>query len=89
MKNQNSKPKRKRVPRPHSAPRPGAVMYTRRQIADILELSVKVVGEMAANRSGPPFVKLGAARNSPVRYPAAMFQEWLDSRLVASKGDAT
>ena len=88
MNTQDNKPKKKRVPRPHSAPKPGAVMFTRRQIADMMSLSVKVVGEMAANRSGPPFVKLGAARNSPVRYPAVMFQEWLDSRLVASKGDA-
>jgi predicted DNA-binding transcriptional regulator AlpA len=63
-------------------------MLTRRQVAEMLSVSVKVVAEMAAARQGPPFCKLGDKRNSPVRYPAAQFHEWVESRMVACKSDA-
>ena len=86
MNKTDSKSKKSRTP--HTPPRPGAVMLTRRQVADILSVSCKQLAEMAAVRQGPPFCKLGPARNSAVRYPAAMLQTWIDEHMVASKGEA-
>ena len=81
--------KKPRTPYKPKPPAPGAMLYTRRQAAEFLGVTVKTLAEMAMHREGPPFAKLGDGKTSPVRYPLDRLREWVDSRLVASKGDAT
>lgn len=75
-------------PKPPSPAPAGAVMLTRAQVAFRLSVSIKALSAWAADRVGPPFVKLGDARNAVVRYPADELALWLDSRRKASKGVA-
>ena len=52
------KPRKPYVPK---QPTPGTAMYSRRQAAEYLGVTVKTLAEMAMNRIGPPFAKLGRA----------------------------
>jgi len=75
-------------PKPPSPAPAGAMMLTRGQVAFRLAVSLKTLSVWAADRVGPPFVKLGDARNAIVRYPSDELDAWVDSRRKASKAVA-
>jgi len=49
---------------------------TRRQAAQVLNLSETLLRQMYAEDRGPPVCKLGTARSARVRYPRAALVQW-------------
>lgn len=60
-------------------------MLTRLQVAEILQVSCPTLSRWAADRVGPPWVKLGDGDTSPVRYPADLLDEFIASRTKSPK----
>src|SRR5579872_181570 len=59
---------------------PSSEFLTRRQVADILGVSVWALIWWQRRGEGPPLMKLG---RSTVRYPVGKFKRWLASKLVS------
>lgn len=58
------------------------VLLTPSQVAAMLNVSEKWLAAAREGRkdlSGPPYIKLGKGRTSPIRYPAGSLAEWLNS----------
>jgi Helix-turn-helix domain len=53
-----------------------------RQAADVLGVAVRTLETWRHQGMGPPFVRLGPAANSRVRYPLAQLREFLARGLV-------
>jgi excisionase family DNA binding protein len=60
-------------------------LLTREEAAAILAVSKGTLSRWAADRQGPPFVKLGAGDKASVRYPADALEEFIAARTVAPK----
>ena len=62
----------------------GPRMLTRGEAAEFLSVSQATMARWAAERTGPPFVKL-AGGNGSVRYPTDLLQEFVAARLKNPK----
>lgn len=60
-------------------------LLTREQVAELLAVSTGTLSRWAADRQGPPFVKLGAGDKAAVRYPADGLDEFIASRTKHPK----
>jgi len=60
-------------------------LLTRAQTADMLGVSPATLSRWAAERVGPPFVKLHDGEAGAVRYPSDLLAAFLDSRLKQPK----
>lgn len=56
-------------------------LLTRSEAAEILAVSLGTLSRWAAERIGPPFVKLGAGDKASVRYPADELEDFIASRI--------
>lgn len=52
-------------------------LLTRAEAARLLAVSPATLSRWAAERQGPPFVKLGSASKAAVRYPADALEEFI------------
>jgi predicted DNA-binding transcriptional regulator AlpA len=55
-------------------------MLTRQEAAEYLSISCASLSRWAADRSGPPFVKLGDGSTAAVRYPSDLLDDYIASR---------
>lgn len=60
-------------------------LMTRREAATYLGVSPATMSRWAAERTGPPFVKLGDSDNGSVRYPSDALDDFLASRTKHPK----
>jgi predicted DNA-binding transcriptional regulator AlpA len=60
-------------------------MMRRREAAAILGVSEATLSRWAAQRTGPPFVKLQEGDTGSVRYPSDLLAEFLEARIKAPK----
>ncbi len=60
-------------------------LKTRQQAADYLGVSPGTLSRWAAERIGPPFVKLGDEKTAAVRYPEDLLEAFVASRLKQPK----
>jgi predicted DNA-binding transcriptional regulator AlpA len=67
------------------APVTGRRLYTRKQAAELLNVSEATLDRWAHQLQGPPFVKLGDAANSHSRYPSDLMDEYIEKRLTRTK----
>jgi predicted DNA-binding transcriptional regulator AlpA len=58
----------------------GRRLLTRREAASFLGVSSATMSRWAAERTGPPFVKLSSSDNGSVRYPSDALDDFLASR---------
>ncbi len=66
----------------HQAPRR---LLTRDEAAALLAVSPGTLSRWAAERMGPPFVKLGPSDKAAVRYPADGLEEFISARTKHPK----
>lgn len=55
-------------------------LLTRSQAAELLAVSMGTLSRWAAERQGPPFVKLGTSAKASVRYPADELEAFIAAR---------
>jgi predicted DNA-binding transcriptional regulator AlpA len=67
---------------PAAAPRR---LLTRGEAAALLAISPGTLSRWAAERSGPPFVKLGESDKASVRYPADELEAFICARTKHPK----
>jgi hypothetical protein len=60
-------------------------LLTRSEAAALLAVSPGTLSRWAAERIGPPFVKLGPSDKASVRYPADQLEEFIASRTKHPK----
>lgn len=60
-------------------------LLTRRQAAEYLGVSQATLSRWAAERAGPPFVKLSDTENGTVRYPSDALDEFVNARTKHPK----
>ena len=60
-------------------------MLTRAEAAAVLAVSQGTLSRWAAERTGPPFVKLGASDKASVRYPMDGLDEFIAARTKHPK----
>lgn len=70
-------------PKPPVETRPR--LLTRRQAAEILNVSMGTLARWAGERRGPPFLKLVEGDAGSVRYPIDMLDDYLAQRLKSPK----
>jgi predicted DNA-binding transcriptional regulator AlpA len=58
------------------------------ELAQRLGISPRTLQKMRQDGTGPPYVKIGEARTSPVRYPESRLGVWEKSRMRTSTSDA-
>jgi hypothetical protein len=59
------------------------------QVAERTGKSIQVLRKWREKGTGPAYRKVGTAKNSDVRYPEHMLQEWMQSQtLVMPAGQA-
>lgn len=63
----------------------GRRLLTRAEAAELLAVSPGTLSRWAADRTGPPFVKLGPSDKASVRYPADQLDEFIASRTKHPK----
>jgi transcriptional regulator with XRE-family HTH domain len=68
---------------PPAAARPR--LLTRRQAAEMLNVSMGTLARWAGERRGPPFVKLVEGEAGSVRYPLDLLDDYLAQRLKSPK----
>jgi len=59
-------------------------LLTTEDVAEILGLTLGVVRRMRQRGTGPKHVKIGRARQSPVRYEPAQVEAWIAARRMIS-----
>ena len=52
-------------------------LLTPKEVAALLRISQGTLENMRSRRAGPPWVKLGTSKSSPVRYPREAVEKWL------------
>lgn len=57
-------------------------LLTERQVAELLEVSIRTLQAWRMQNDGPPYIKVGFA----VRYDPADLEEWLQARKRVSVG---
>lgn len=60
-------------------------LLTRAQAAEYLGVSCSTLSRWAAERTGPPFLKLHHGDAGSVRYPSDKLTAFLDSRILSPK----
>lgn len=60
-------------------------LLTRVEAAEVLAVSPGTLSRWAAERTGPPFVKLGTSEKAGVRYPADELEAFIESRTKHPK----
>lgn len=60
-------------------------LLTRREAAMFLGVSSATLSRWAAERTGPPFVKLSNSENGSVRYPSDSLDDFLAARTKHPK----
>jgi predicted site-specific integrase-resolvase len=55
-------------------------MMNRKHAAALLDVAEVTLKRWARSGFGPKFVRMGTAKNSPVRYPRAWIVQWLAER---------
>lgn len=60
-------------------------LLTRREAATYLGVSTATMSRWAADRTGPPFVKLSDSGNGSVRYPSDALDDFLAARTKHPK----
>jgi predicted DNA-binding transcriptional regulator AlpA len=60
-------------------------LLTRREAAEFLGVSCATMSRWAADRTGPPFVKLSDSDNGSVRYPTDALDDFLAARTKHPK----
>lgn len=60
-------------------------LLTRAEAAEVLAVSPGTLSRWAAERQGPPFVKLNNSDKGAVRYPADGLEEFIASRTKREK----
>jgi len=60
-------------------------MLTRKEAAEYLSISCASLSRWAADRTGPPWVKLGDGDTSAIRYPSDLLDEFIASRTTLPK----
>lgn len=60
-------------------------LLTRSEAAELLAVSPGTLSRWAAERIGPPFVKLGPSDKASVRYPADQLDEFIAARTKHPK----
>jgi predicted DNA-binding transcriptional regulator AlpA len=60
-------------------------MLTRVEAASFLAVSTGTLSRWAADRTGPPFVKLGTSEKASVRYPADELEAFIAARTKHPK----
>jgi predicted DNA-binding transcriptional regulator AlpA len=68
-----------------SAGEAGRRLLTRREAASFLGVSSATMSRWAAERTGPPFVKLSDSENGSVRYPSDSLDDFLAARTKHPK----
>ena len=63
----------------------GRRLLTRLQAAEYLGVSQATLSRWAADRSGPPFIKLHDGEAGAVRYPSDLLDEYIESRIKQPK----
>jgi predicted DNA-binding transcriptional regulator AlpA len=63
----------------------GRRLLTRLQTAEYLGVSQATLSRWAADRSGPPFIKLHDGEAGAVRYPSDLLDEYIESRIKQPK----
>lgn len=52
-------------------------LITPEQVAELLKVHPGTLENWRVRGEGPPFVKLGNSRRSPVRYPRKAVEDWI------------
>jgi excisionase family DNA binding protein len=60
-------------------------LMTRGQAAEYLGVSPGTLSRWAANRTGPPFIKLHEGEAGSVRYPSDLLDAFVESRIKQPK----
>lgn len=60
-------------------------LMTRREAAAYLNVSQATLSRWAADRSGPPFIKLHDGEAGAVRYPSDLLDAFVESRIKQPK----
>lgn len=60
-------------------------LLTRAQAAEFLGVSSSTLSRWAAERTGPPFLKLHHGEAGAVRYPSDVLAAFLESRITSPK----
>jgi predicted DNA-binding transcriptional regulator AlpA len=69
-----------------AAPAPvGRRLMTRREAAEFLTVSQATLSRWAADRTGPPFIKLHDGGCGSIRYPSDLLAEFVQSRITMPK----
>jgi excisionase family DNA binding protein len=68
-----------------TAASPDRRLMTRREAAEYLGVSQATLSRWAAERTGPPFVKLHSGEAGAVRYPSDLLAAFLESRIKQPK----
>jgi len=63
----------------------GRRLLTRLQTAEYLGVSQATLSRWAADRTGPPFIKLHDGEAGAVRYPSDLLDEYIESRIKQPK----
>ena len=63
----------------------GRRLLTRLQTAEYLGVSQATLSRWAADRTGPPFIKLHDGDAGAVRYPSDLLDEYIESRIKQPK----
>lgn len=68
-----------------TAASPDRRLMTRREVAEYLGVSQATLSRWAAERTGPPFIKLHDGEAGSVRYPSDLMAEFVESRIKQPK----
>jgi predicted DNA-binding transcriptional regulator AlpA len=68
-----------------SAPGPTPEYLTADQVGELLQLSAKSIYRLAKDDSTFPMLKLGAGRNSTMRFPRERLARWLEQRTQGAR----
>ena len=60
-------------------------LLTRLQTAEYLGVSQATLSRWAADRTGPPFIKLHDGEAGAVRYPSDLLDEYIEARIKQPK----
>ena len=60
-------------------------LLTPEQVADLLKVSTGTLENWRVKGDGPPFVKLGHKRRSPVRYRRKDVEDWIYTDVKRAK----
>lgn len=52
------------------------------ELAELLGVSKATLARMRRKGEGPPWMRVGASKNTSIRYPKLDLAEWLEARTV-------